>query len=131
MLAREPSTDTCVQPRVEVAVLRNSVQNWGMVERETLGARVRRERVAREMTQRALATAVGVGVPHISKLEADRESPSDELLSRIAVELDIDPDELFLVAKRLPPAIVEDLATDPAEAVAFLRTWSSPTQDKT
>jgi transcriptional regulator with XRE-family HTH domain len=37
---------------------------------ETLGNRIRRERLAKEMTQRELAKKVGVGVPDISKIEA-------------------------------------------------------------
>ena len=36
------------------------------------------------MTQRVLAERVGVGTPHISKIEAGRENPSDELLRNIA-----------------------------------------------
>lgn len=95
-----------------------------MAEGETLGDRIRRERLAKEMTQRELAERVGVGVPHISKIEANRESPSDELLANVAEQLSVDADELFLAAHRLPAAIVDDLAADPAAGAQFLRTWS-------
>lgn len=90
---------------------------------ETIGQRIKRERLALEMTQRELAEAVDVGVPHISKVEAGRENPSDDLLRRLADVFKAEADELFLVARRLPDAMIEDLAADPAEALAFLRTW--------
>ena len=90
---------------------------------ETIGQRIKRERLALEMTQRQLADAVDVGVPHISKVEAGRENPSDDLLRRLARVFKAEPDELFLVARRLPEKMIEDLAADPADALAFLRTW--------
>lgn len=101
-----------------------------MAEGETLGDRIRRERLANGMTQRELAEKVGVGVPHISKIEATRESPSDELLASIAKQLGVDADELFLAARRLPAAIVEKLAADPAAGAEFLRSWPGSTKGK-
>ncbi|NNJ48427.1 MAG: helix-turn-helix transcriptional regulator [Acidimicrobiia bacterium] len=75
------------------------------------------------MTQRQLAERVSVGVPHISKIEADRENPSDELLERIAQVFNGDVDELLLVARRVPDELIERLASDPATALEFLRTF--------
>lgn len=94
-----------------------------MADVETIGERIRRERLDRQMTQRVLASKVGVGVPHISKVEADRENPSDELLRRLATVLGLEADELLLVARRLPQSMSEEFATDPAEALTFLRQW--------
>ena len=114
-----------------VVPLRNHAHNDGVTTSETIGQRIRRERLAREMTQRELADAVDVGVPHISKVEDDRESPSDDLLRRIATALKIDADELFIVARRLPEEMIEQLAADPTQAVLFLRQWpksSRPTR---
>lgn len=88
---------------------------------ETIGQRIRRERLAADMTQRDLAAQVEVGVPHISKIEAGRENPSDELLERIASVFGLDHDELLLVARRIPDDMVERLARDPQEALEFLR----------
>ena len=78
------------------------------------------------MTQRQLADQVSVGVPHISKVEADRESPSDALIERLAEVLSIDVDELFIVARRLPESMVDKFAVDPAKAAAHLREWKAP-----
>lgn len=90
---------------------------------ESIGKRIKRERLAKDMTQKELAAAVEVGVPHISKVEADRENPSDELLERLAGVFEVDVDELLISARRIPEDLLDDLASDPVEALEFLRTW--------
>ena len=77
------------------------------------------------MTQRDLAQAVGVGAPHISKIEAGRESPSDELLKKMAHVLECDFEELLLAARRLPPDLMDKLASDPRRSLQYLRQWSA------
>lgn len=107
-----------------IAKLGNVAQNLTMPEVETLGARIKRFRLQRGMTQRDLAQRVGVGVPYISKIESGRERPGDEVLLAIAESLGDDPDELFLVARRLPPDLVDQFAASPADGVRYLRSWS-------
>ena len=106
-----------------IAQTRNMDDNATMDGIEPLGRRIKRERLDRGMTQRALAEEVGVGTPHISKIEAGRESPSDELLRKIAEVLGCDFDELLLAARRMPPDLMETLATDPRLSLEFLRQW--------
>ena len=77
------------------------------------------------MTQRALAEEVGVGAPHISKIEAGRDIPSDELLRKFAEALDCDFDELLLVARRMPADLMETLASDPQRSLEYLRQWKA------
>ena len=96
---------------------------------ELVGRRIKRERLNRAMTQRELAKEVGVGAPHISKIEAGRESPSDELLRTIAEVLDCDFDELLLAAKRMPPDVMETLASNPQRSLQFLRQWRRESPD--
>jgi transcriptional regulator with XRE-family HTH domain len=93
---------------------------------ETIGQRIKRERLKLGWTQRQLADAAEVGVPHISKVEAGRENPSDELILRLAGIFGVDAEELLLVAHRLPESVVEQLAANPAEGLAFLRSWPGP-----
>ncbi len=88
---------------------------------EPIGQRIKRERLNRSMTQRVFAEKAGVGAPHISKIEAGRESPSDELLQKIAEVLGCDFDELLLAARRVPPDLVETLALDPQRSLEYLR----------
>ena len=90
---------------------------------ETIGQRIKRERLNLNLTQRELAGKVGVGAPHISKIEAGREIPSDELLGKFADALDCDYEELLLVARRMPSDLMETLASDPQRSLQFLRKW--------
>ena len=92
---------------------------------ERIGQRIKRERLSLGMTQRDLAEEVGVGPPHISKIEAGRESPSDELLRNIAEALDCGFDELLLTARRIPPDVMEALASDPQGSLEYLRRWKA------
>jgi len=94
-----------------------------MTSPETIGQRIMRERLELSITQRELAEKVSVGVPHISKIEAGRENPSDELLARIASVLGLETEELLLVARRLPDDLIDALASDPKQALEFLRTF--------
>lgn len=96
-----------------------------------LGERLRELRVAKGISQRDLAGRVGVSFPHISKVEAGRERPSDELLNLVAPHLGVGADELLILAKRLPAESAEDLlsiVSDPGQrgtATLLLRKWAS------
>lgn len=74
---------------------------------------------------RELARLVGVGFPHISKIENDKEPPSDELLSRIAEAFGLDADELVMVAGRVPEWYVTALTADPVRGLAHLRRFDA------
>lgn len=93
-----------------------------MADAGSFGERIKKERLDAGMTQRQLAERVQVGVPHISKVEAGRENPGDELIVRLAAVFEIDPDELFLTARRLPPSLADDIASDPVRALQHFRT---------
>ena len=97
-----------------------------MSDTELIGQRIKRERLNLSLTQRDLARRVGVGAPHISKIEAGRESPSDELLCEIAKVFGCDYDELLIVARRLPSDLMEKLASNPQQSISFLRRWNAP-----
>ena len=96
---------------------------------EPVGQRIKHERLSRAMTQRELANEVGVGAPHISKIEAGRESASDELLRTIAKVLECDFEELLLAAKRMPPDLMDVLASDPRLSLQYLRQWKRESPD--
>lgn len=92
-----------------------------MTSAESIGQRIKRERLSMSMTQRVLAERVGVGTPHISKIEAGRENPSDELLRNVSEVFGCEHDELLLVARRLPPDLMEKLAANPRQSLKLLR----------
>lgn len=72
----------------------------------TLGERIRELRQAKQLTLRDLAAKVGVGFTYISKIENHKleegHSPSENLLHKLAVELDGDEEELLLLAEKVP-----------------------------
>lgn len=86
-----------------------------------IGERIRAERIEAGLTQRQLAESVDVGTPHISKIENGRENPSDALITLIAKRLDVNRDELLLVAGRVPYDIMARLTASPQRAARYLR----------
>ena len=93
-----------------------------MTDGETIGKRIKRERLQRSMTQRELAALIGVGAPHVSKVEAGRENPSVEILNKIALVFNCEFEELLLVARRLPTELLDQFAVNPRRSLEFLRT---------
>jgi transcriptional regulator with XRE-family HTH domain len=89
---------------------------------ETLGQRIKKERLAQAMTQRDLAEAAGITVPYVSKIEAGKETPTEEKIIRLAEALRLDADELTLAAGRVPQDVMNQLTADPKKALEFLRT---------
>jgi HTH-type transcriptional regulator, competence development regulator len=75
----------------------------------TFGGRIRELRQAKELTLRALAKMVKVTFTYVSKIENQKlsfgEFPSDDLIVKLARALDADPDELLLLAEKIPEAI--------------------------
>lgn len=88
-----------------------------------LGQRIKQARLDARLSQRGLAELVGVSFPHISKIEAGREPASAELLTRIADATGINPDELLLLADRLPDELREVVLAKADLAPQFLRKW--------
>lgn len=61
-----------------------------------------------KMTQRELSTLIGIGCPYLSKLENGIEPPpSEEVLNKIAVALNIAQEDIFYIAKKMPTELKE------------------------
>jgi HTH-type transcriptional regulator, competence development regulator len=91
----------------------------------TIGARIRALRVDAGLSQRQLAAKVGVGFPHLSKIEAGKETPSADLVQRIADALEADADELLLLADRIPGELAEVVMEKRDLAPLLLRKWKA------
>jgi len=89
----------------------------------SLGERLRELRLAAGLSQRRLAGKVDVGFPHISKIEAGLETPSTDLLRRLAEVLGVSGDELLLLADRVPDEMRLQAQSRPDLAVQFFRKW--------
>lgn len=97
------------------------------------GERIRDLRRAKLMGQRALAEAVGVSFTYISKIENHRldfgDYPSNELIVKLAESLDADPDELLVLAEKVPEPIRRRVLERP-DAFKTLAELDDPTLDK-
>ena len=73
------------------------------------GTRIRGLRQEKNLTLRDVAKKVRVTFTYLSKIENQKlsfgEFPSNDLILRLATALDADPDELLLMAEKIPDAI--------------------------
>jgi transcriptional regulator with XRE-family HTH domain len=83
----------------------------------TVGQRIREIRMSRNLTQRELADRVGINFTYLSRVENDRlddeQTPREETLQKIAGALNADPDELLLLARRIPDAYRDRILARP------------------
>jgi transcriptional regulator with XRE-family HTH domain len=87
---------------------------------ETFGSRIRRLRRERGLNQRRLAAQVGIDFTYLSKLENNQsgQSPGEDLIRRLAEELDEDPENLLAMAGKVP---VDELRARAREDPEFAR----------
>jgi HTH-type transcriptional regulator, competence development regulator len=75
----------------------------------TFGERIRELRQGKNLTLRDLAADVNVTFTYLSKIENQKlsfgEFPSNEMILKLANALEADPDELLLLAEKIPDAI--------------------------
>jgi transcriptional regulator with XRE-family HTH domain len=84
------------------------------------GKRLRELRKDRGLSQRGLADRAGIDFTYLSKIENGRmEPPSEEVIRRVAEELDADADELIVLADKFPSDLAQQLKTP--ERVKALR----------
>ena len=73
------------------------------------GERVRQLRRQQGMTQRDLATKIGVSDTYVSKVENENlhfgDYPSEKFIHKLADVLEADEEELLLLADKVPAAI--------------------------
>lgn len=67
----------------------------------TLGKTIRAARTAAEMTLDDLAGELDIAEASLSNIERDRSIPSEDLLRRLALALNLDADELRAMAGKL------------------------------
>jgi transcriptional regulator with XRE-family HTH domain len=81
------------------------------------GQRLRELRKAKNLSQRTLGSQVGVSFTYISKVENEKldfgDYPSEELICRLARALEVDEEDLLILAKKIPAAIRERLFERP------------------
>jgi transcriptional regulator with XRE-family HTH domain len=87
----------------------------------TFGELLRERRRAAGITQRDLASRIGVDFSYISKLENDRlPPPASETASKIAAALACPIEELLSAARKLPSGVENAISSAPG-ALRFLQ----------
>lgn len=88
----------------------------------TLGQRLKARRLELNLTLRELAKKVKVDFTYLSKIENDKTDhpPSEDLLRRLANDLDDDPEELILLSGQIPQHLRDEM-TKSDSAVQFFR----------
>tara|TARA_B100000959_G_scaffold231931_1_gene248584 strand:- start:194 stop:544 length:351 start_codon:yes stop_codon:yes gene_type:complete len=87
----------------------------------TLGEYIRSLRNKRDIGVRELGRAVDVSGVHISSIEKDKNTPSPELLRKIAVVLEVDVDKLLSMANQVDPEVIAVIKKSPSAVPSFLR----------
>ena len=81
------------------------------------GNRLRQIRMGHGLSQRELATRVGINFTYLSKIENDRldfsQFPSEATILKLAQALETDEEELLLLAEKIPKAIRKRIVERP------------------
>ena len=93
------------------------------------GTRIRELRKDQNLTLRELAGDVGIDFTYLSKIETGKGvPPAEETIRRLAVRLNTQPEELILLADKLPVEFERDLLDRPETQIAGLyRTMAGKT----
>lgn len=88
---------------------------------DAFGKTIQRRRRELKLTQRDVASSVGIDFTYLSKLENDRgETPSEDTVRKLATVLKTDEEELLAAAGKLPPGLRDRAQTD-LKFARFLR----------
>ena len=97
------------------------------METNTFGQVLKISRRSKGITQRELASAVGVDYSYISKVENNRmPPPAADTIVKICEKLGIPPDKLLAMTRKMPTPVKEAISENPI-AQQFLREAQSMT----
>ena len=76
----------------------------------SFGTFIRKKREEKNIQMNEFARQIGISPAYWSRIERDMEKPpKDEWIRKAAEILEIDPDDAFVEASRLPPDIRQDV----------------------
>jgi HTH-type transcriptional regulator, competence development regulator len=98
----------------------------GMVDEAGFGARVRLLRHEKGLTLRELAKRVDLDFSYLSKIENDKlPPPADATIVRLSKTLDVDPDQLFSIARKVPTDLRQRVREAPPQTAFLMRKLST------
>jgi len=98
--------------------------------RETLGEYIRKLRNAKNIGVREMGRLLDVSGVHISSIEKDKNTPSPELLRKMAVVLSVDVDKLLSKANQVDPEVINVIKKSSTVVPSFLRSAKDLTKEQ-
>ena len=98
--------------------------------KQTLGEYIRKLRNDKNIGVRELGRALDVSGVHISSIEKDKNTPSPELLRKMAVVLDVDVDKLLSKANQVDPEVIDVIKSSSTVVPSFLRSAKDLTKEQ-
>ena len=92
-----------------------------MEENNKFGHKLRDLRKRSGKSIKSLAKDLEVNYTYLSQMENNKKVPSEELIDKIAKRFNHDPEELKIIAGKIPEDIKKILMENPKEAVEILR----------
>ncbi len=98
---------------------------------KTFGQMIRDARKEKRITQRDLAKMIDVDFSYISKIETGAlEPPSESVINKIAKVLEIDSNELFILAKKVPTEFKNSIIEEDTAANILFRKYQYLTEEQ-
>ena len=98
---------------------------------KTFGKMIRDARKEKRITQRDLAKMIDVDFSYISKIETGAlEPPSESVINKIAKVLEIDSNELFILAKKVPTEFKNSIIEEDTAANILFRKYQYLTEEQ-
>ena len=98
--------------------------------KETLGEYIRKLRNAKNIGVREMGRLLEVSGVHISSIEKDKNTPSPELLRKMAVVLGVDVDRLLSKANQVDPEVINVIKNSSTVVPSFLRSAKDLTKEQ-
>ena len=96
---------------------------------KTFGQTIKNARKEKHITQRDLAKIIDVDFSYISKIETGAlEPPSEAVIIKIAKILELDSNELFILAKKVPTEFKNSIIEEDTAANILFRKYQYLTE---
>ena len=98
--------------------------------KETLGEFIRKLRNNKNIGVREMGRLLDVSGVHISSIEKDKNTPSPELLRKMAIVLGVDVDKLLSKANQVDPEVINVIKKSSTIVPSFLRSAKDLTKEQ-
>ena len=98
--------------------------------KETLGEFIRKLRNNKNIGVREMGRLLDVSGVHISSIEKDKNTPSPELLRKMAIVLGVDVDKLLSRANQVDPEVINVIKKSSTVVPSFLRSAKDLTKEQ-